>query len=70
MKILKKILIVVIVLIALPLIVALLVKKEYTVDREITINKSKREVFNYVRHLKNQDNYSKWVMMDPNMKKA
>ncbi len=69
MKIVKKILIVVAILMAIPLIIALFVKKEYEVEREVTINKPKEEVFNYVKHLKNQDNYSKWVRMDPNMRK-
>ena len=69
MKILKIILLVVTIIITIPLIVALFVKKEYAVEREVTINKPKEEVFNYVKHLKNQDNYSKWVRMDPNMKK-
>ena len=45
------------------------VKKEYVVEREVTINKPKEQVFDYVKYLKNQDNYSKWVRMDPNMKK-
>src|SRR5688572_10445584 len=69
MKIVKKILLVIAILIAIPLIIALFVKKEYKVEREVTINKPKREVFDYVKYLKNQDNYSKWVRMDPNMKK-
>lgn len=69
MRIVKKVLIVIAIIIAIPLIIALFVSKEYAVEREITINKPKAEVFDYVRHLKNQDHYSKWVMMDPNMKK-
>jgi hypothetical protein len=69
MKTLKKILLVVLIIVAIPLIIALFVKKEYNVEREITVNKPKQEVFDYVRHLKNQDHYSKWVMMDPAMKK-
>ncbi|MFI5221075.1 MAG: SRPBCC family protein, partial [Bacteroidia bacterium] len=69
MKTVKKILIGLGVLIALILIVALFLKKEYAVEREITINKPKQDVFNYVKFLRNQDNYSKWAMMDPNMKK-
>ena len=69
MKIVKKILIVVVIIIAIPLIIALFVKKEYSIQREITINKPQQEVFNYVKYLKNQDNYSKWVMTDPAMKK-
>jgi uncharacterized membrane protein len=69
MKTLKKVLIVVIVLVSIPFLVALFVSKEYSIEREVTINKPKAEVFNYVKHLKNQDSYSKWVRMDPNMRK-
>lgn len=69
MKILKKILLVIVSVVVLLLIIALFVKKEYAVEREITINKPQQDVFNYVKYLKNQDNYSKWVMMDPAMKK-
>ena len=41
----------------------------YTIEREIVINKPQSDVFNYIRLLKNQDYYSKWVMTDPAMKK-
>ena len=68
MKIFKWILIIVVILIAIPLIVALFTKKEYIVEREIVINKPKADVFNYIKYLKNQNNYSKWNMMDPNAK--
>ena len=67
---LKKILIIVLVIIAIPLVVALFLPKDYSVEREIIINKPKQEVFEYVKYLKNQDNYSKWASMDPNMKKT
>jgi len=56
-------------LIALLLIIALFTKKEYSLHREISINKTKQEVFNYIKLLKNQDHYSEWVMTDPAMKK-
>jgi hypothetical protein len=69
MKILKKITMVILGLIALLLIVALFVKKEYAVVREVTINKPRQVVFDYVKYLKNQDNYSVWAKLDPNMKK-
>jgi hypothetical protein len=69
MKTIKKIVFVLACIIALLLIIALFTKKEYAIERAITINKSKQEVFNYIKHLKNQDYYSAWVMMDPNMKK-
>ncbi len=66
----KKILVTIIIIIAIPLVVAMFVKKEYSVEREIVINKPKQEVFDYVKYLKNQDNYSKWATMDPAMKKT
>jgi predicted small secreted protein len=57
-------------LIALMLIVALFLKKEYNLHREIIINKPVKEVFDYLKHIKNQDRFSKWVMTDPDMKKT
>jgi hypothetical protein len=69
MNILKIILTGVIILIALLLIVALFVKKEYSIEREITVTRPETEVFEYIRYVKNQDHYNKWVMTDPNMKK-
>ena len=57
-------------IIALLLIIPLFVKKEYTIEREIIINKPKKLVFDFISLLKNQDNYSKWATMDPDMKKV
>lgn len=69
MKILKSILFLIIGIIVLALIIALFTKKDYAVEREIVINKPKSEVFDYVKHIKNQDNYSVWNKADPAMKK-
>ena len=69
MKTVKWILIIIVILVAIPLITALFVKKEYSIEREIVINKPKKEVFDYVKYLKNQNNYSKWAGIDPAMKK-
>lgn len=66
---LLKIVIAVVTLIAIPLIVALFVKKDYAVSREVTIQTPKQDVYNYLKFLKNQDTFSKWVMVDPDMKK-
>ncbi len=57
-------------LVALVLLLALFVRKQYTLEREITINRPKAEVFSYLKHLKNQDQFNKWVMADPNMQKS
>lgn len=56
-------------LFCLLLIIGLFSKNTYTIKRSVTISKNSTEVFNYIRFLKNQDHYNKWVMMDPNMKK-
>jgi len=69
MKIVKRILLAIVGVIVLLLLVALFLKKEYAVEREIVINKPKQEVFDYVKFLKNQDSFSVWAQMDPNMKK-
>ena len=54
-------------IIALFLIIALLTKKEFRIEKQVVINKPKQEVFNYLKLLKNQENYSVWVMKDPNI---
>jgi len=56
-------------IIVLALITALFVKKDYSIEREVTINKPKSQVFEYIKYLKNQNEYSKWAKMDPTMKK-
>jgi hypothetical protein len=63
------ILIIIAALIILLLVIALFSKKGYTIERDIVINRPKQDVFNYIKLLRNQENYSKWVMTDPNMKK-
>lgn len=70
MKALKIILVVIGFIIAIPLFTAIFVKKDYAVEREITINIPKEEVFDYIKLLKNQDNFSKWATMDPAMVKT
>ncbi|WP_138475277.1 SRPBCC family protein [Dyadobacter bucti] len=69
MKILLKILVGLASVFALLLVVALFVRNEYEVKREITISKPTPEVFDYIKYQKNMDHYNKWVMVDPNMKK-
>lgn len=56
--------------VCLLLLIALFSRKSYTVKRSISISKPVDEVFNYIKYLKNQDHFNKWVMMDPDMKKS
>lgn len=57
-------------IIALFFIVAAFAPKDYSVVRSVEIDQPKNVVFSYIKYLKNQDNYSKWANMDPEMKKA
>ena len=68
MSIISIILLVLAVIIVLWLVAALFIKKEYLVERDVVINKPAKEVFDYVKYLKNQEYFSKWVMMDPLLK--
>ncbi len=70
MQIIKYILLGIVAIVALILIIALFTKKDMQVTKSVIINKPLAEVFNYVKLLKNQDAYSKWGSMDPNMKKT
>ncbi|HMC85725.1 MAG TPA: SRPBCC family protein [Chitinophagaceae bacterium] len=70
MTILFTILGVIIGLIVLLLIIALFLKKEYTVQREVSIDKPSQQVFNYIKYVKNQDAYSVWNQLDPAMQKT
>jgi hypothetical protein len=56
-------------IIALFFIIALFTRKRYNVRSEITINAPRQKVFDYIKQLRNQDNFNKWVMVDPNMKR-
>ena len=56
-------------IVVLIFILALIAPKSYDVNRKITVRKSVPEVFEYLKYLKNQDNWSPWGKKDPNMKK-
>lgn len=70
MATLKKILIAFGIIIAIPLVIAAFSKKDYAVAREIIVNKPKQEVFDYVKSLKNQEKFSTWALMDPDMERT
>ncbi len=70
MKILKRVLIAIVLLVVLVLVVAAIAPKKYAVEREVIINQPTTEVFEYVKFLQNQDNFSTWANMDPQMEKT
>ncbi len=69
MKFLKRLLVFIVAIIVITLIIALFIKQEMNAEREVVINKPTQDVFNYIKQLKNQNEYSKWSGMDANMKK-
>lgn len=62
----KKVLIVIFVIIAVILIVGLIAPKEYAVEREVVINCPREQVFDYVKSLRLQNEWSVWGDLDPN----
>lgn len=56
-------------IIVLILVLALLAPKTYNVHRSVEIKKPKPEVFEYLKYLKNQAEWSPWEKRDPNMHK-
>ena len=68
MKVVKYIVISVFALVLIILAVAALMPKDYSISSQITINKPRAVVFDYIRMLRNQEKYSKWVMADREVK--
>jgi len=69
MNILIMILLAIAGIIALLLIIGLFMKREHYVSREIIINAPRQKVFDYVKLLKNQDEFNKGAMADADRKR-
>lgn len=68
MNIIIIILLVITGIIALLLILALFMKKKHYVNREIIINAPRQKVFDFLKLLKNQDQFNKWAKTDEDRK--
>ena len=55
-------------IIALLLIIALFMKREHYVKREIIINAPRQKVFDFLKLLKNQDQFNMYAKADPDRK--
>ena len=62
------ILVVIAAIIALLLLIAAFTKKDFALEKQVIINRAKKDVFNYLKLIRNQEQYSVWVMKDPNVK--
>ena len=69
MKIVKNMLLTLAAIVIIILVLAAIVPSDFEVEREVTINRSNTEVFEYTKYLKNQEKFSVWAKMDPNMKR-
>ena len=65
MNIIVTILLVLAGIITLLLFIALFMKREHYVKRQIIINAPRQIVFDYLKMLKNQDKFNKWATADP-----
>src|SRR4051812_16858098 len=68
MNAITTILLVLAAIIALLLIIALFMKREHYVNREIIINAPRQKVFDFLKLLRNQDKFNKWARTDPDRK--
>lgn len=50
------------------LVIAVAMPSAFTYEVEIIINKNKSEVFDYLKHLKNQNEWSVWILSATDMK--
>lgn len=70
MKIIKYILLTIISIVAIALIAALFIPKTFHAEGNITINQPIQVVYDYVKLLKTQENYSEWFKMDSKLQKT
>ena len=66
MHVLLTIFLVIVGILALVLIIAVFMKKDYSIRSEMIINAPRQKVFDFLKHLKNQDKFNKWAKADPN----
>jgi len=62
-----KVLYIILGLIGSILLLGVIVPKKFTIETQVTINKPRQSIFEYVKLIKNQEYYSVRVMRDPNV---
>ncbi len=70
MKIIKYVLLTLVGIVILALVVAAFLPKTFHAEGTTVINKPAQEVYDYVKYVKNQENYGVWFQMDKNMEKS
>lgn len=67
MKFLKKLSVLLLSLVCVVLLIALFVRDDFSVERSIEIEAPSDNVYEYVRFLKNQEEFGPWQKLDPKM---
>lgn len=67
-KIVIAVLVLIVLLVAALAVLAYVAPTDFKVEREITINKPKADVFAYAKMLKNQNDWGPWFKKEPTMK--
>lgn len=62
-----KILLVLVAIVVILLVIAYLTPREFRLSKSVTIDAPREKVYEYARFLKSQENYSVWVMADPDV---
>ena len=65
MKIIKRILLIIVLLIGVAMVVGFLMPREQHVERSITITADPAVIFDQINNLKNWENWSPWIKLDP-----
>jgi uncharacterized protein YndB with AHSA1/START domain len=63
------ILFIIAVIIVMILLGAASLSENFVIETDLVINKPKQQVFDYLTILRNGDQYNKWVMQDPDLRK-
>jgi uncharacterized membrane protein YbaN (DUF454 family) len=70
MNILLIILGIIAILIGIIVIAASMTSSNFQIVAQMPIKRSRTDLYNYVKFLRNSENFNKWVMMDPGMQKT
>jgi hypothetical protein len=63
-------LLIILIIIAVLALIPALMTKSFSLEESIIINQPNTVVFDYLKHIKNQDHFNTWSMMDPDMEKT
>jgi hypothetical protein len=70
MKWIKRLFLLILVFIAAVLTIGVFAPKKFKLERSVEVSMPKDSVYNYLKFLKNQDQFSVWARQYPKMKKT